>query len=363
MRRNAFVMTFNRLIVSAYKVLGFVILTGILVWLGSYVFMNVFYLFNRSWIAPTVISASDNDVRDLNSDIAHTLAQRDKLISERRELQAKMDDAARTHEAEVAFQDMYKRAIRSDLADRKETSEKLDQLLVEYRKAKTDIVRSNQAYAALSEERMKQLHEVKLIDDDGMVAASHQIAEMTNANVSLMQKTADLEHTLSGLRREVKALAAAATGDAGGTLSYDILATRREFDKSVVESKRAEAAQGALADSLAAIDASISRYDGLADGIRQSPFLLAGDKNFLIAFVPYDNLDHAPPNAAIFRCAFGPVWCEKIGRTGEALGGEVVRRHAFHNKEMRGRFVRIHLDDPDAARRGVLYVGRAPLFI
>jgi hypothetical protein len=123
------------------------------------------------------------------------------------------------------------------------------------------------------------------------------------------------------------------------------------------------AAQKAVADSIAAIDNSIARYDTLAAGIQQSPFLLAGDKNFLIAFVPYDNLDHTPTNAPIYRCALGPLWCERVGETGELLGGEVVRRHAFHNKELRGRFIRIHLEDPDAARRGVLYVGRAPLFI
>src|SRR5436190_24279876 len=104
-RRNVVVMAMNRLIVSVYKVMGFVILSGILLWLGSYVFMNVFYLFNRTWIGPTVISPSDAEVRDLNADVARTLAQRDKLVSERRELQSRLDDAGRTLEAERACQE------------------------------------------------------------------------------------------------------------------------------------------------------------------------------------------------------------------------------------------------------------------
>jgi hypothetical protein len=362
-RRSAVVTILNRVIVSIYKIFGFVVLTGILVWLGSYVFMNVFYLFNRTWVAPTVISPSDEEVRDLSSDLAHTLAQRDKLVADRRELLAKRDDADRTLEAERAFQEMYKEAIKADLGDRKEAYAELGSLVEEYRKAKDDIIRSNRADAAISEERSRELHDARLKDDDGLISASHQRAEMTNANVSLMQKTVELETQLRRLRRQVKGLSSADSGGPGGVVSTEILTTRRQYDQSVVEAKRAEGQQAALADSIAAMDQSIARYDALAEAVRQSPFLVAGEKDFEIAFVPYDNLDRTPPDVPIYRCAVGPLWCDAVGHTGELLGGEVVRRHAFHNKELRGRFIRIHLEDPAAAQRGVLYVGRSPLFL
>ena len=97
-RRRSLALVWSKLIVSAYRTVGFVVLTTILVGLLSFLFTRVFYLFNRSWIAPTLLSATDDRIVHLNSEIVHQNTQRDRLLVERTSLEVGLSDAQRRAE-------------------------------------------------------------------------------------------------------------------------------------------------------------------------------------------------------------------------------------------------------------------------
>ena len=58
----------RKLIVSSYKVAGFVILLGILTGLASYVVMTLFYYGSSSWMAPVILSPGDRRVLEEHYD-------------------------------------------------------------------------------------------------------------------------------------------------------------------------------------------------------------------------------------------------------------------------------------------------------
>ena len=58
----------------------------------------------------------------------------------------------------------------------------------------------------------------------------------------------------------------------------------------------------------------------------------------------------------------GVLFCRQVGRIEEVLDGEVVDKHPFFNKELRGLLVRVDFKDSKWDRTQVLFLGKAPLF-
>jgi nucleotide-binding universal stress UspA family protein len=72
----------NKWVVSTYKVLGFTVLTVIVLGLVSYLAQNLYYWLSSSWIEPTVISATDERVMALSAKLAETSSVRDKIAAD-----------------------------------------------------------------------------------------------------------------------------------------------------------------------------------------------------------------------------------------------------------------------------------------
>jgi len=94
----------NTLAVNLYKALGTVLLALILVGLVSYLAMQGFFFVSRGWLTPTVVSPTDPEILQLNAQLAQQAASRDKLLADRRELAARLEQAERMLGAEQDFQ-------------------------------------------------------------------------------------------------------------------------------------------------------------------------------------------------------------------------------------------------------------------
>src|SRR3569623_1054985 len=63
----------SKLVVSTYRLMGFAILTTIVVALVSYIASTLFYYGSHSWMVPTAISTSDEKVVQMRSELANLL--------------------------------------------------------------------------------------------------------------------------------------------------------------------------------------------------------------------------------------------------------------------------------------------------
>jgi hypothetical protein len=363
-------MTLNKLIVSAYKVMGFAILSTILIGLASYLLINVFYLANRSWIAPTIISPVDERVLQLNGQLAQESSLRDKLMADRLDMMARLNDANRIIATEEAFQHSFALAMEADLADRKAELRKFQGLLGTYNTTQREVLKSNDAFSGMSRGRMQELFGAHVIDQDAFLNGQYQLAQIAGSNLGMAERNVEIDTRVSELKRQVESLAL--TTQAIGqdkdkvkdaSLSYDILRIKHEFDKSVLEAKKAEDSGDGYKQSIVAIDLTLARYDRILKNIQDSPYMKAAEHNLTIAFVPYDNASNVEKGKPIYGCRLGIFWCHKIGTVAELLEGEVLGKHPLHNQEIRGEFVEMQLEDPKWAEESVLHVGHAPLLI
>ncbi|HEY2515520.1 MAG TPA: hypothetical protein VGI39_31850 [Polyangiaceae bacterium] len=356
-------MALNKSIVSAYKVMGFGILTTILLGLASFIATHLFYYVNHSWISPTVLSSSDPRVVQLRSSLATEAAHRDALLGQVFDLEAKRKDADRIAKTEQAFEAKYKLAARADLADRKKQFVALESAQKEFAGAAGEIVATGASFSGMSKERLRADFDAHLINRDDMLSGSYQLSQIASARVLLHERQAEADAQVSDLRRQVSSLENAAGGEmsADREVSYEILKMTREFDQSELALRKAQDDQESIDKTLEVMKKTIADYDQLLADIQNAPYLMAAKGDVTLALVPYENSDAMKAGAPVYACKVGFVGCKKVGSVGAVVEGEVVGRHPLFNRDMRGRMVRLALEDRAAAENAVLHVGHAPL--
>jgi hypothetical protein len=347
-KRSGGALALSKLVVTTYRGLGFLILTLVVAILVSYIGTSIFYFVNSSWVQPMVVSPTDERVLQLNTKLAEQASARDRLVAE-------LNHTERFIAVQEAFQAEYGKAVESDLAERKASLERVRKLADTYAGARREIQRSNSAFAAHSRSKMEEEYSAGLIDRDDFLSGNHRIAQMQHSNLSLVERQAEFESRAASLTAEARALdAALARGSKQRGLSYEVLRIKQDYELSLLETQKARETRDALA-------ASIERYEGMLEGIRQSPYLRAAEQRATVAFVPYDNLSSAQPGTVLYGCELEMLRCRPVGKILDVLPGEVTHKHPHREKLLRGQLMQLELDEPGAAERNVLFAGKAPL--
>ena len=339
-------------VVSAYRGLGFLILTIIVVVLVGYIATSVFYMVSDSWIEPMVVSPTDERVLTLKSQLAEKSNLRDQVALE-------LQHTERFIASQQEFQAEFVKAVKADLAERKTTLRRLKSLASGYAGERSRIRKSNREFARQSKAQMHKEYAARLIDRSEYLQGAFQLGQIATSSLSLAERQVEFETRASEIDGEARALEAILTEKAAGdegSLSYDVLKVKQEYDSSRLETQKAIESRAALKESLA-------RYDAILESIKRSPFLRAADHSANVAFVPYSNLDDVEVGSPVYACALEMIICHEVGSVRELLPGEVTYKHPFRDKDLRGQMVDLDLDDDerDAVAKSVLFVGGRPM--
>jgi hypothetical protein len=345
----------TRAVVSAYRGLGFLILTIIVVILVGYIATSVFYMVSDSWIEPMVVSPTDERVLTLKSQLAEKTNLRDQVALE-------LQHTERFITSQQEFQSEFVKAVKADLAERKTTLRRLRSLASGYAGERSRIRRSNREFARQSKQQMHREYAARLIDRSQYLAGAYQLGQIANSNLSLAERQAEFETRAAEIDGEARALEAIlsqkqATGHSDeASLSYEILKVKQEYDQSRLDTMKAIESRAALKESLA-------RYDAIIQSIKRSPYLRAADHTADVAFVPYGNLKDVKVGEPVYACGLEMIFCREVGSVKELLPGEVTFKHPFREKDLRGQMVELDLDndDADAVAKSVLFVGGKPM--
>ncbi|HEU5057566.1 MAG TPA: hypothetical protein VFU21_13625 [Kofleriaceae bacterium] len=341
-------------VVSAYRGIGFAILTIIVVVLVGYITTSVFYMVSDSWIEPMVVSPTDERVLALRSQLAEKSNLRDQVALE-------LQHTERYIASQQEFQAEFVKAVKADLAERKTTLRRLRALASGYAGERTRIRRSNREFAKQSKAQMHKEYAARLIDRSEYLQGAYQLGQIATSNLSLAERQVEFETRAAEIDGEARALEAMLSqkqAEAGGdgTLSYEVLKVKQEYDQSRLDTQKAIESRAALKDSLA-------RYDAILTSIKRSPWLRAADHTADVAFVPYANLDEVKVGSSVYACGLEMVFCYQVGKVRELLPGEVTFKHPFREKDLRGQMVELDLDDDEkeAVAKSVLFVGGRPM--
>lgn len=339
-----------KLLVTAYRVLGFGILSIIVIVLVGYIATSAFYFVSDSWIQPMVVSPTDERVLALESQLAQHENTRDQL-------EADLHHSERYIEVQQAFQAQFADAIRADLVGRKKALRRLEALAKEYEGARQTIQSSNRAYANASRKRMSQEYRAGLIDRGDMLSGKFQLAQIANSNLTLAERQAEYETRAAELELQATALDTI-LGEKGGdgVLSYDVLRIKQEYELSRLETAKA-------IENRKILQSSLERQEVIVESLRQSPYLRAIAENANVAFVPYGNMDNVSVGASVYGCHLEMLFCGEVGKVVEILPGEVAFKHPHREKVLRGQMISIELEETEDAEDDVLFVGGRPLLL
>lgn len=340
----------QKTLVSAYRLLGFVVLTLIVAILVGYIATSAFYFVSDSWIQPMKVSRTDERVLALESQLVEQQNVRDRIVAD-------LAHADRYIAVQQTYQAEFAKAIRADLTGREKALGRTRALAKEYEGARHRIQKSNRAYASASQKKMAQEYAAGLIDRNDMLSGKFQLAQITNSNLSLAERQAEYEERATELEAEAEALDAILSENGGDSaLSYDVLKIKQEYELSRLETTKA-------IEGRVALQAALERQEAVIDGLRQSPWLRAIAEDANVAFIPYENLDNVQIGVGVYGCALEMIWCDRVGKVIEVMPGEVTFKHPHREKILRGQMVVIDLDDASAAEDDVLFVGGAPLLL
>jgi len=338
-------------VVTAYRLLGFVILSIIVIVLVGYLVTTAFFYMSDTWVVPMAVSPTDEKVVSLQSQLAERQTNRDRTAAD-------LEQAERAIAVQQEFQDQFAKAIKSDLDGRKAALARMYELAAVAASTRAQIKRSNSAYASASQKRMAEEWRAGLIDRDAMLNGKFQIAQISSSNLSLAERQAEYETRAADLDAQTKALESLLAGDAAtdGTLSYDVLKIKQEFEASRLETERAIANRDMLKSALA-------REEKLVASLQNASYVKAMADGAHVAFVPYANLDQVKKGSPLYGCALTMIFCKKVGTVIEVLQGEVTFKHPNRDKQLRGQMIELRLEEASSATDEVLFVGGRPLFI
>ncbi|HWO19379.1 MAG TPA: hypothetical protein VNO30_11405 [Kofleriaceae bacterium] len=340
-----------KLIVNVYRLLGFAILTIIVIVLVGYIASTAYYYMSDSWLMPMAVTPTDERVVSLQAQLAEQQNTRDKLADE-------LQQSERAILAQQAFQADFAKAIRSDLEGRRLALGRIRELATTASRTRAAIKSQNSAYANASRQRMQQEYAAGLIDRNAMLSGKYQIAQITSSNLSLAERQAEFETRAAELEAQTRSLDAilANAGDGSPALSYEVLRIKQEYEASRLDLAKSMEARSTLKSALA-------RQDKIVAAIQQSAYLRALRDKASVAFVPYSNLENAGKGTSLYACKLGMLFCYNVGEVLEVLPGEVQFKHPQRERMLRGQLVvlRLDKDDADAAAEDVLFLDGRPI--
>jgi hypothetical protein len=197
-----------------------------------------------------------------------------------------------------------------------------------------------------------------------VVEASTQLSDAKLRASQLSSEKLELEGQLAEIERVVasddKFIAeVGAAADAPKTAEQWLM--RREMEKIKLEKENMSGRRVPIGQRVESLKLRMKDQDAVVGRLVQSPYLKAIENKVTLAFVPNQNLKNVKLGTPLYGCAWGLVWCKKVGTVKAVLDGEVQDIHPHDESIQRGLMLEVDVSDWGASET-VLFAGSKPLW-
>jgi hypothetical protein len=337
---------FYKSYVNLYRVTAVVVLYGMFAAIAAYALLMGFYSVNKSWVAPVLISPSNDKILSLTAQMVASQQTLDSLNLSTKSL----------------------REARAEMVQRRAVLQGLnEQLELAAARQKSDNITSGEELTRLATQKHADLRNTQsmLSDlDQGESDVERNLkAGLITRSEALAQKT-----TLAQFRN------AYTDAQVSEVVLKDSVRQKMSTDLSVVDtmSKAVE-----LRSELAQLDLNIKTGDdqivnnkvqieNIQKAIRttqDNPYFVAAQSTAAVemAFMPFDNQNAVSVDAPVYDCMLSFAWCTKVGTVSRIFSEEERATNPIFKTEIRGTFIQLDLTEHEAVKSKTLFVGRKPL--
>jgi hypothetical protein len=197
-----------------------------------------------------------------------------------------------------------------------------------------------------------------------VVEASTQLADaklrasqLTTEKLEIEGELAEIERVIASDDRFIAEVGT--TVDAPKTPEQWLV--RRELEKTRLEKDNAIGKRVPHGQRVESLSLRIKDQDAVVGRLAQSPYLKAIENKVTLAFVANQNLKNVKLGSPLYGCAWGLVWCRKVGTVKAVLDGEVQDIHPHDESIQRGLMLEVDVSEWGASET-VLFSGAKPLW-
>jgi hypothetical protein len=336
----------HQLAVPTYRAIAVVTLYAILVLVGSYAFVQVFFALNTSWVAPFIVTPTNDKILDLTEKLVSSQQTLTVLVLDRDRLRDSLGDLKKSKNSLDLLDCKFQRALRlQDTANTVDAPE-LRQLNIQKHQDMAATLNVLDEDREIETKINKDLRAGLITKGDAAVAKT-QLRETRNTYTD--GKVAEVL-----LRDSVRQK----TPDYGSTV--DALSKEAELKSSIIQ-LAIQITAGE--EQLRSDETQILQLRAAIATAQSSPYFLATKHDVKFAFVPYENQAKIFEGGAVYSCYLSMVICHKVGTVQQIFADEekVNSPFPFFKSELRGSLIQLDLTETEAAKEKVLFVGRKPL--
>lgn len=337
---------FRKSFITAYRIAAVIALYGLLIGIGAYAAVMAFYSTNRSWIAPVLISPSNDKVLSLTA----------QMVASQQSLNGLMLSTKSLREARAEM--IQRRAILEYLNE---------QLNTAAMQQKADNTASGKELTRLAQQKHADLNATRAmladIDRSTQDIDRNLKAGLITRSEALQQKT-----TLAQFRN------AYTDAQVSEVVLRDSARQKLSTDLSVVDTiSKAIEIKNELAqlelniktgdDTIASNLAQIANIQKAIQATVDNPYFVAAQSQHAteFAFVSYENENVIALDAPVYNCVLMFVGCQKVGTVSRVFSEEERAINPIFKTDIRGTFIQLSLTEREAVKSKTLFVGRKPL--
>jgi hypothetical protein len=333
--------------VNVYRVTAMMALYGMFAAITGYAALMGFYSVNKSWVAPLLISPSNDKILSLTAQMVASQQTLDSLNLSTKSL----------------------REARAEMVQRRDVLQDLNrELETAAAQQKSDNISSGRELSRLALQKHADLRSTQAmlmeIDQNESEVERNLKAGLITRGEALAQKT-----TLAQFKN------AYTDAQVSEVVLKDSARQKMSTDLSVVDtmSKAVELRSGLAQlelniktgdDQIANNTVQIANIQKAIRTTQDNPYFIAAQSTMPVemAFMPFDNQHAVSVDAPVYDCALSFVWCRKVGSVRRIFAEEERATNPIFKTDIRGTFIQLDLTDHEAVKSKTLFVGRKPLF-
>jgi hypothetical protein len=336
----------RKYIVSAYSIVGTILLLSVLTGVLTYAFTMGFYAINAHWVVPFIVSPTNEKILSLTSQLISTQQSLNVLTVDRDRLEASLGDMRKARVELGALDRQFRTAIA--IQTNGNAADAPDLSALNMRKSLDN---------AKTAEVLRQVSEV-----DNKIDAELKAGLITKSDAAMAKTTMrqSMNVATDGLISEVLLRESVRSKSPTYITSVDALSREAELKSNLAQLTIAitsgEEQHAADVKQITTLQAAIETEQG-------SPYFLATKGNVHFAFVGYSAATYAGVKKPVYSCLLGVMLCHRVGTVTAIFTDEERAVHPIFKTDMRGFLIQLDLTEPEAAKEKVLFLGHRPLGI